>query len=65
MKKLLIIDKCNNCTFFENSMTYDCCCNNPKVTMKERGIVRPRKIQEHFGHGIQIPNWCPLENSGV
>ena len=63
-KKLLIIDKCNECYHFNNN-EYGRRCFHPKVVKPHEEGCIPKKIPIKNAieiYNIKIPNWCPLTN---
>lgn len=61
--KILPIEHCNHCRYFENNMYHSICCWNPKVVRKCKEGKLPKKIQGYLETGIVIPKWCPLDDS--
>lgn len=65
MKKILILDKCNDCIYYEDNMYHGDCCWNIKVSKVINRYERePKKIRSKIDDKFNraIPKWCPLEN---
>lgn len=67
MSRILIIDKCNQCTYFERNMYHGECCWHLKVCKPYEDGRIPRKIESKYNKEkpwdweVNIPKWCPLE----
>jgi hypothetical protein len=62
MKKVLIIDRCNMCCYFDNNWGERCI--HPKITKfdPDSKDCIPKYFEEPYGLNlIKIPDWCPLE----
>lgn len=65
MKKILIIERCNDCKHFNDNMYGTRCFHKKVVKPHEDGVI-PKKIKwknedEYFN--IPIPKWCPLDDA--
>lgn len=60
MAKVLIIEKCNYCHYFSS---YAEGCFHPKVVKPHKEGKVSRNIQYEDFSNIEIPKWCPLEDS--
>lgn len=65
MKKMLIVNKCDDCTYYENNMYHGECCWNIKVCNLINEYERiPKKIKGKLNSKFNrtIPKWCPLDD---
>jgi hypothetical protein len=59
MKKICIIENCNQCRYFDES--WGTRCFHPKVTKPHPEGVVPKKLKR-TDYLIDFPEWCPLNN---
>ncbi|WP_291566801.1 MULTISPECIES: hypothetical protein [unclassified Clostridium] len=61
MAKILILETCFHCRYFEENMYHGSCCWHSKVAKPHPEGKIPRKIKtDKFNEEIDIPKWCPL-----
>ncbi len=65
MAKILIIENCRQCHYFEENMYHGPCCWHDKIAKSVPDGKRPKKIKifnvEEY-RKPPIPKWCPLDN---
>jgi hypothetical protein len=58
LRKIVEIDKCNHCRYFDNSWGTRCFHSNVTKPHPEGCIPKPLKRADYM---VDIPDWCPLE----
>ncbi len=62
MAKIQVINNCNECSKFDESM-YGTRCFHPSIVKPLKEGVKPKKIPRDSGWFVNFPKWCPLDDS--